>query len=124
MPVGVERMINLMDNLITDDIAEMRTDPHGGRWRTHRRYHVRDHRARRDADMTAAMIAEEYKLNSLLSQWPRLVCVQRHRGRGFRHFEHRSRRVHAQVRRQRHHVPGVLQVLSTRLQEEQAPPNC
>ena len=56
-------------------------------------------RARRDADMTAAMMAEEYKLNSLLNQVAAPRASGGHRGRPSGHFEHRSRRDHAQVRR-------------------------
>ena len=77
-------------------------------------------RARRDADMTAAMIAEEYKLNSLLSQVaaPRVrlagievdLPVILNTAQGASTRKSGGSAITSQ---------GVLQVLSTRLQEEQ-----
>ena len=77
-------------------------------------------RARRDADMTAAMIAEEYKLNSLLSQVaaPRVrlagievdLPVILNTAQGATTRKSGGSAITSQ---------GVLQVLSTRLQEEQ-----
>ena len=76
-------------------------------------------RARRDADMTAAMIAEEYKLNSLLSQVaaPRVrlagievdLPVILNTAQGATTRKSGGSAITSQ---------GVLQVLSTRLQEE------
>jgi hypothetical protein len=78
-------------------------------------------RARRDADMTAAMIAEEYKLNSLLSQVaaPRVrlagievdLPVILNTAQGASTRKSGGSAITSQ---------GVLQVLSTRLQEEEA----
>ena len=77
-------------------------------------------RARRDADMTAAMIAEEYKLNSLLSQVaaPRVrlagievdLPVILNTAQGASTRKSGGSAITSM---------GVLQVLSTRLQEEQ-----